>query len=85
MIGELYKPMLRAADRRSFHDGPREAAHATRFLGVEACDPMHYATFPFLTGTPEQLKQQTKDMPDSDSRVEAWREPPWRELPGESR
>jgi L-ascorbate metabolism protein UlaG (beta-lactamase superfamily) len=24
--------------------------------------PMHYATFPFLTGTPEALREETKDI-----------------------
>jgi L-ascorbate metabolism protein UlaG (beta-lactamase superfamily) len=63
LIGELYKPdvaLLPIGDH--FTMGPREAAYATRFLGVKHVIPMHYATFPFLTGTPEQLKQQTKDI-----------------------
>ena len=63
LIGELYKPdvaLLPIGDH--FTMGPREAAHAVRFLGVKHVIPMHYATFPFLTGTPEQLKQQTKDI-----------------------
>jgi L-ascorbate metabolism protein UlaG (beta-lactamase superfamily) len=63
LIGELYKPdlaMLPIGDH--FTMGPREAAHAIRFLGVKHVLPMHYATFPFLTGTPEQLKQQAKDV-----------------------
>jgi L-ascorbate metabolism protein UlaG (beta-lactamase superfamily) len=42
--------------------GPREAAHAIRFLGVKHVVPMHYATFPFLVGRPEHLKQHTKDI-----------------------
>jgi len=42
--------------------GPREAAYAIRFLGVKHVVPMHYATFPVLTGTPEQLRALTKDV-----------------------
>jgi L-ascorbate metabolism protein UlaG (beta-lactamase superfamily) len=64
LIGELYKPdlaMLPIGDH--FTMGPREAAHAVRFLGVKHVIPMHYATFPFLTGRPEQLQEQTKDIP----------------------
>ena len=63
LIGELYKPdlaMLPIGDH--FTMGPREAAHAIRFLGVKHVIPMHYATFPFLTGRPEQLQEQAKDV-----------------------
>jgi len=63
LIGELYKPdvaLLPIGDR--FTMGPREAAHAIRFLGVKHVVPMHYATFPLLTGRPEQLKQEAKDI-----------------------
>jgi L-ascorbate metabolism protein UlaG (beta-lactamase superfamily) len=63
LIGELYKPdvaLLPIGDH--FTMGPREAAHAIRFLGVKHVVPMHYATFPVLVGTPEQLKEHAKDM-----------------------
>jgi L-ascorbate metabolism protein UlaG (beta-lactamase superfamily) len=42
--------------------GPREAAYATRFLGVKHVVPMHYATFPFLVGRPEGLRQEARDI-----------------------
>jgi len=61
LIGELYKPdlaMLPIGDR--FTMGPREAAYAIRLLGVKHVVPMHYATFPFLTGTAEELRKETK-------------------------
>ena len=64
LLGELYKldiAMLPIGDR--FTMGPREAAHAIRFLGVKHVIPMHYATFPFLTGTPEALQREAKDIP----------------------
>jgi len=64
LIGELYKPdvaLLPIGDH--FTMGPREAAHAIRFLGVKHVVPMHYATFPVLTGSPEELKQHAKDIP----------------------
>jgi L-ascorbate metabolism protein UlaG (beta-lactamase superfamily) len=59
MIGELYKPdiaFLPIGDR--FTMGPDTAAIAAQWLGVKQVVPMHYATFPLLTGTPEQLEQQ---------------------------
>ncbi len=59
LIGELYKPdlgLLPIGD--CFTMGPREAAYAVRLLGVKDVVPMHYATFPFLTGTPEDFKKE---------------------------
>jgi len=63
LIGELYKPdlaLLPIGDH--FTMGPREAAQALRFLGVKHVVPMHYATFPVLTGRPEHLQQHAKDI-----------------------
>ena len=63
LIGELYKPdlaLLPIGDH--FTMGPREAAQALRLLGVKHVVPMHYATFPVLTGRPEHLKQHAKDI-----------------------
>jgi L-ascorbate metabolism protein UlaG (beta-lactamase superfamily) len=34
-----------------------EAAHAARLLGVEHAVPIHYGTFPFLPGTPEEFQE----------------------------
>ena len=63
LIGEIYKPdvaMLPIGD--VFTMGPREAAFAIRLLGVKHVIPMHYATFPMLTGTPEELRAEVKDV-----------------------
>jgi L-ascorbate metabolism protein UlaG (beta-lactamase superfamily) len=45
-----------------FTMGPREAAHAIRLLGVKHVLPIHYATFPILTGTPDALRQHSADI-----------------------
>jgi L-ascorbate metabolism protein UlaG (beta-lactamase superfamily) len=37
--------------------GPEGAAIAARLLGVRQVVPMHYGTFPVLTGTPARLKE----------------------------
>ncbi len=61
LIGELYQPdlaMLPIGDR--FTMGPREAAYAIKLLGLKDVIPMHYATFPMLTGTPEELRKEAK-------------------------
>jgi L-ascorbate metabolism protein UlaG (beta-lactamase superfamily) len=63
LIGELYKPdvaLLPIGDL--FTMGPREAAYATRLLGAKHVIPMHYATFPMLTGTVDAFRQETKDI-----------------------
>ena len=57
LIGELYRPdiaFLPIGDH--FTMGPPAAAKACEFLGVRQVVPMHYGTFPMLTGTPEELK-----------------------------
>jgi L-ascorbate metabolism protein UlaG (beta-lactamase superfamily) len=62
LIGEIYKPdiaFLPIGDR--FTMGPDTAAMAARWLGVRQVVPMHYGTFPLLTGTPAQLKQHLAD------------------------
>jgi L-ascorbate metabolism protein UlaG (beta-lactamase superfamily) len=61
LIAELYKPdiaFLPIGDR--FTMGPDTAAMAAQWLGVKQVVPMHYGTFPLLTGTPYQLEQHLK-------------------------
>lgn len=40
-----------------FTMGPDTAAIAAQWLGVKQVVPMHYGTFPLLTGTPQQLEE----------------------------
>jgi L-ascorbate metabolism protein UlaG (beta-lactamase superfamily) len=57
LIGEIYKPdlaFLPIGDR--FTMGPAAAARAVGLLGVRQVVPMHYGTFPFLTGTPAEFR-----------------------------
>lgn len=43
---------------------PQGAALAlTEFLKPEQVTPIHYATYPMLTGTPDQLKKALGDSP----------------------
>ena len=63
LVGELYKPdlcMLPIGDH--FTMGPREAAMATKLLGTTRVIPMHYGTFPVLTGTPEEFRNMVGDI-----------------------
>ncbi len=57
VIAELYRPeiaFLPIGDR--FTMGPDTAALAAKWLGVKQVVPMHWGTFPLLTGTPGMLK-----------------------------
>jgi len=57
LIGELYAPeiaFLPIGDR--FTMDPVAAAKACELLGIRQVVPMHWGTFPALTGTPAQLK-----------------------------
>jgi L-ascorbate metabolism protein UlaG (beta-lactamase superfamily) len=61
IIRELYMPdlcMLPIGDL--FTMGPKEAAYACSLLRPKAVIPMHYATFPALTGTPEAFQKELK-------------------------
>ena len=63
IIGELYRPdvaMLPIGDHYTM--GPREAALAIRLIGAKHVIPMHFGTFPVLTGTPEALRNATQDV-----------------------
>lgn len=67
LIQELYQPklaMLPIGDLLTM--SPKEAALACRLLKVEKVVPMHFATFPPLTGTPEQLSELLKDLPQTE-------------------
>jgi L-ascorbate metabolism protein UlaG (beta-lactamase superfamily) len=63
IIHDLYQPhvaILPIGD--VFTMGPREAAYACRLLKPKAVIPMHFGTFPMLTGSPEELERRIKDM-----------------------
>lgn len=63
LIGKLLAPdiaMLPIGDH--FTMGPRSAAEAVRMLGVKTVIPMHFGTFPVLTGTPDDLRKEASDV-----------------------
>ncbi len=58
LIAELFAPdiaLLPIGDHYTM--GPRSAAKACELLGVRRVVPMHYGTWPVLTGTPGELHQ----------------------------
>lgn len=66
LISELYSPQLALLPIGGHYTmSPREGpAYACRLLKPSQVIPMHYGTFPVLTGTPEALRQHTRDIPD---------------------
>ncbi|MEE8152693.1 MAG: metal-dependent hydrolase [candidate division NC10 bacterium] len=61
LIADLYHPQLCFLPIGDlFTMSPKEAAYACRLLKPRWVIPMHYGTFPPLTGTPGKLKQLTK-------------------------
>jgi L-ascorbate metabolism protein UlaG (beta-lactamase superfamily) len=63
IISELYAPEIACLPIGDLYTmGPREAALAIRLLGVRHVVPMHFGTFPALTGRPETVRELTKDI-----------------------
>jgi L-ascorbate metabolism protein UlaG (beta-lactamase superfamily) len=57
LIGEIYRPEIAFLPIGDLYTmGPDQAALACGLLGVKQVVPMHYGTFPALTGTPAQLR-----------------------------
>jgi L-ascorbate metabolism protein UlaG (beta-lactamase superfamily) len=62
LIAKLYRPELAFVPIGDvFTMDPRQAAMACRFLGVRMVVPIHWGTFPVLTGTPEQFGRELAD------------------------
>jgi L-ascorbate metabolism protein UlaG (beta-lactamase superfamily) len=58
IIGELYKPDICLLPIGDFYTmSPREAAYAVNLLKAKTVIPMHFGTFPVLTGTPAELRE----------------------------
>lgn len=63
IIGELYRPDVALLPIGDYYTmDPLQGAYAIRLLGVKTVVPMHYGTFPVLTGTPEKLRELTRDI-----------------------
>jgi L-ascorbate metabolism protein UlaG (beta-lactamase superfamily) len=63
IIRELYAPeivMLPIGDHYTM--SPREAAYAVKLLKPKTVIPMHFATFPALTGRPGQLRKLVSEV-----------------------
>ena len=68
LIEQLYHPELAFLPIGDLYTmSPREAAVACRLLRAKKVVPMHFGTFPPLTGRPEQLQKLI-----SDTAIEVW-------------
>jgi L-ascorbate metabolism protein UlaG (beta-lactamase superfamily) len=60
MIGERFHPTVSVLPIGGHYTmGPFDAARAVALVGADVVIPVHYATFPVLVGTPEQLSEHT--------------------------
>jgi L-ascorbate metabolism protein UlaG (beta-lactamase superfamily) len=58
LIGRIYSPDVAVLPIGGhFTMDPREAAVACELLGVDRVVPCHYGTFPLLSGSPDELRQ----------------------------
>ncbi len=66
IIGEIYNPELSLLPIGShFTMDPREATYAAKLLGSKYVIPMHYGTFPVLTGTVEEFLKLMREVPQT--------------------
>ncbi len=71
LIGSLYYPKVALLPIGShFTMDPVQASYAVKFLNPEVAVPMHYGTFPVLTGKPERFKELVaKRAPETKVRI----------------
>lgn len=63
LIGEMYRPTIGFLPIGDVYTmGPFQAAKACELLGIKQVVPMHYGTFPALTGTPAKLRELVKPL-----------------------
>ena len=72
LIRDLYEPELALLPIGGhFTMGPRDAALAVEFLGVNHVIPIHYGTWPPLAGTPDELRSELASRGLGDVQVHA--------------
>ena len=68
LIGEVWRPAVAFLPIGGHYTmDPAQAARAARMLGVTTVVPIHFGTFPVLSGTPEQLAGELEG-----SGIEVW-------------
>lgn len=73
LIGERFHPAIAVLPIGGHYTmGPVDAGRAADLVGASTVIPVHYATFPILTGTPEELRQHTKAKVEALAPGETW-------------
>lgn len=66
IIGDIYKPEISLLPiGNHFTMDPREATYAAKLLRSKYIIPMHYGTFPVLTGTAEEYLKLMQEVPEA--------------------
>ncbi|WP_372638260.1 metal-dependent hydrolase [Fodinibius sp.] len=67
LYGELYDPDVIAVPMGDYYTmGPEEAAMACDLIQADYAVPVHYGTFPVLSGDPEDFKAYTEESTDTE-------------------
>lgn len=67
LYGELYQPDLIAVPMGDHYTmGPEEAAWACEMINAKYAVPIHYGTFPVLSGSPQDFKKFTEESSDTE-------------------
>lgn len=67
LYGELYEPDVIAVPMGDYYTmGPEEAAMSCELIQADYAVPIHYGTFPVLTGDPEDFKEFTEEVVDTE-------------------
>ncbi|HET6528671.1 MAG TPA: metal-dependent hydrolase [Balneolaceae bacterium] len=67
LYGELYEPDIIAVPMGDYYTmGPEEAAMACDLIQADYALPIHYGTFPVLTGDPLDFKDLTEERTDTE-------------------
>jgi L-ascorbate metabolism protein UlaG (beta-lactamase superfamily) len=64
IIGDLYNPQVALLPIGGHYTmGPEGAVYACKLIRPKYVIPMHFSTFPVLTGTPEAFQELMKEVP----------------------
>lgn len=67
LYGKLYEPDVIAVPMGDHYTmGPKEAAMACELIQTDYAVPVHYDTFPVLTGNPEDFRKYTQESTDTE-------------------
>lgn len=67
LYGELYQPDVIAVPMGDHYTmGPEEAAMCCDLIQADYAVPIHYGTFPVLTGDPNDFKESTEELTDTE-------------------